>query len=97
MIQFLLLSFRAKRVGYNELEHCHIDVSNELVMLHFLKTLVPLLAYSIEIVHVSYKVERRQLWVAYNSIFRKIFDYRLNEKRNAQASFGESGQETEYH
>ena len=40
---------------------------------------IPLLTYAIEIVHVSNRDERRQLRVAYNSVFRKIFGYRWSQ------------------
>ena len=48
---------------------------------------VPLLNYAIEIIHVSNQDERRQLRVAYNSLFRKIFDYRWNESVTALQQF----------
>ena len=51
-----------------------------MVMLHLVEThCVPLLTYAIEIVHVANRDERRQLRVAYNSLFRKIFEYRWRE------------------
>ena len=51
--------------------------SDELVMLQLAEShCIPLLTYAIEIVHVSDRDERRQLRVAYNSVFRKIFGYR---------------------
>ena len=40
---------------------------------------IPLLTYAIEIVHVNNRDERRQLRVAYNSVFRKIFGYRWSQ------------------
>ena len=40
---------------------------------------IPLLTYAIEIVHVSNRDEKRQLRVAYNSVFRKIFGYRWSQ------------------
>ena len=50
--------------------------SDELVMLQLAEShCIPLLTYAIEIVHVSNRDERRQLRVAYNSAFRKIFGY----------------------
>jgi hypothetical protein len=47
---------------------------NELVLLRLAEAhCVPILTYGIEIVHVSDPNERRQLQVAYNSLFRRIF------------------------
>ena len=40
---------------------------------------IPLLSYAIEVVHVADRDERRQLRVAYNSVFRKIFCYRWSQ------------------
>ena len=56
--------------------------SNDMVMLRLIEThCIPLLTYAIEVVHVINRDERRQLRVrvAYNSIFRKIFDYRWSQ------------------
>ena len=54
--------------------------SDELVMLQLAEShCIPLLTYAIEIVHVSNRDERRQLRVAYNSVFRKIFGYRWSQ------------------
>ena len=51
-----------------------------MVMLRLVEThCVPLLTYAMEIIHVANRDEKRQLRVAYNSVFRKIFDYRWNE------------------
>ena len=62
--------------------------STDTVMLHLLEThCVPLLTYAIEIVHVANRDEKRQLRVAYNSIFRKIFDYRWSESVTALQAF----------
>ena len=62
--------------------------SNDTVMLHLIEThCVPLLTYGIEIVHVKNRDERRQLRVAYNSVFRKIFGYRWSESVTALQSF----------
>ena len=44
---------------------------------------IPLLTYAIEIVHVVNRDERRQLRVAYNSVFRKLFEYRRSESVTA--------------
>ena len=49
-------------------------------MLRLLEThCVPLLTYAIEIIHIANRDERRQLRVAYNSLFRKIFAYRWSQ------------------
>ena len=54
--------------------------SNDTVMLRLLEVhCVPLLTYAIEIVYVADVDERRQLRVAYNSIFRKLFPYRRTD------------------
>ena len=54
--------------------------SNDSVMIGLLEAhCVPILTYAVEIVHVVNRNERRQLRVAYNSIFRKIFCYRWRE------------------
>ena len=50
-------------------------MSNDMVMLRLIEThCIPLLTHAIEIVHVLDRNERRQLRVAYNSVFRKIFE-----------------------
>ena len=62
--------------------------SNDMVMLRLLEAhCVPLLTYAIEIIHVSNRDERRQLRVAYNSIFRKLFHYRWSESVSALQAF----------
>ena len=51
-----------------------------MVMLKLIEThCIPILTYGIEVVHISNRDERRQLRVAYNSVFRKIFQYRWSE------------------
>ena len=61
--------------------------SNDMVMLHLIEThCIPLLTYAVEIIHVVNRDERRQLRVAYNSVFRKLFGYRWSESvSNLQA------------
>ena len=62
--------------------------SNDTVMLHLIEThCVPLLTYGIEILHIKNRDERRQLRVAYNSVFRKIFGYRWSEAVTALQGF----------
>ena len=46
-----------------------------------------LLTYAIEVTHVSNRDERRQLRVAYNSLFRKLFNYRWSESVTALQAF----------
>ena len=61
---------------------------NDTVMLHLIEThCVPLLTYGIEIIHVKDRDERRQLRVAYNSVFQKIFGYRWSESVTALQGF----------
>ena len=48
---------------------------------------IPLLSYAIEVIHVTDRDERRQLRVAYNSVFRKIFAYRWSESVSALQAF----------
>ena len=48
---------------------------------------VPILTYAIEIIFVLNRDERRQLRVAYNSLFRRIFRYRWSESVSALQSF----------
>ena len=62
--------------------------SNDMVMLRLVEShCVPVLTYAIEIVHVVNRDERRQLRVAYNSLFRKIFDYRRTQSVSALQDF----------
>ena len=62
--------------------------STDVVMLRLLEThCVPLLTYAIEIIHVANQDERRQLRVAYNSVFRKTFGYRRSESVTALQHF----------
>ena len=62
--------------------------SNDTVMLRLIEThCVPLLTYAIEVVTVLNRDERRQLRVAYNSVFRKIFHYRWSESVTALQGF----------
>ena len=59
-----------------------------MVMLRLVEShCVPILTYAIEIIHVANRDERRQLRVAYNSLFRKIFHYRWSESVTALQSF----------
>ena len=54
--------------------------SDDMVLLRLLEAhCLPILTYASEIVHVINVDDRRQLRVAYNAIYRKIFDYDYNE------------------
>ena len=62
--------------------------SNDTIMLHLVEThCIPLLTYAIEIIEVKDRDERRQLRVAYNSVFRKIFGYRWSESVSSLQAF----------
>ena len=62
--------------------------SNDTVMLHLAEThCVPLLTYAIEVIVITNRDEKRQLRVAYNSLFRKIFGYRWSESVTALQGF----------
>ena len=51
--------------------------SSEPVMLQLLEShCLSILTYAIEVIHVANSDERRRLRVAYNSLFRKTFNYR---------------------
>ena len=51
--------------------------SSETVMLQLLEThCLPILTYTIEVIHVADRDVRRKMRVAYNSLFRKVFNYR---------------------
>ena len=58
--------------------------ADELVRLRLLEAhCLPILTYGIEIIHVSNRDDRRQLRVAYNSIFRNLFHFSFNESVTA--------------
>ena len=40
---------------------------------------IPVLTYGVEVIHVADADVRRQMRVAYNSIFRKLFNYSYRE------------------
>ena len=55
--------------------------SNELVMLQLLEShCLPILTYAIEVIDIAERDTRRKLRVAYNSIFRQIFSYRMSSQ-----------------
>ena len=63
-------------------------VSNDMVMLGLIEAhCIPILTYAIEIVHVANRDKRRQLRVAYNSVFRKLFGYRWTESVSRLQAF----------
>ena len=62
--------------------------SNDMVMLQLVEShCVPLLTYGIEVLHITNRDEKRQLRVAYNSLFRKIFHYHWSESVTALQGF----------
>ena len=62
--------------------------SNNMVMLRLVEThCVPILSYAIEVLHIVNRDGRRQLHVAYNSLFRKIFGFRWSESVSHLQSF----------
>ena len=62
--------------------------SNDMMMLQLLEThCLPILTYAIEAITVFDRDKRRQLRVAYNGIFRRIFGYRNYESVRALQSF----------
>ena len=57
-------------------------------MLHLVETHgIPILTFAIEVIDVTDRDERRQLRVAYNSVFRKIFGYRWSDSVSALQAF----------
>ena len=54
--------------------------SDDLILLGLIEAhCIPILTYGMEVIHVSQRDERRSLRVVYNSVFRKIFGYRVFE------------------
>ena len=54
--------------------------SGDVILLQLIEThCLPILTYAIEVLQVSNRDENRSLRVAYDSIFRKIFGYRIFE------------------
>ena len=64
--------------------------SDDMVLLQLLEAhCIPILTYGIEITHIINRDERRSMRVAYNSVYRKIFGYRVFESvTNLQHSLG---------
>ena len=62
--------------------------SDELIMLSLIEThCIPILTYAIEVIVVLDRDTRRQLRVAYNSVFRRIFSYRSWQSVSQLQSF----------
>ena len=61
-----------------------------MVLLRLLEShCLPILTYAIETIYVANRDDRRQLRVAYNAIFRKVFRYRHWESvTNLQHALG---------
>ena len=58
--------------------------AGEIVLLRLLEAhCLPILTYAIEAIHVANRDDRRQLRVAYNAIYRKVFRYRYSESVTA--------------
>ena len=58
--------------------------SDDMVMLRLLEShSLPILTYAIETYHVSNRDDNRQLRVAYNAIYRKLFGYSYRESVTA--------------
>ena len=58
----------------------YCGLKEDIVMLRLLEThCVAILAYAIEVVHVANSGQFRKMRVAYNSIFRKLFNYSWRE------------------
>ena len=54
--------------------------SDDMVMLRLLEAhCLPVLAYGAEVIHVTNRDDRRQMRVAYNAIYRKLFGYSYRE------------------
>ena len=62
--------------------------SDDLIMLNLIEThCIPILTYAIEVTVVLDRDIRRQLRVAYNSVFRRIFNYRTWQSVSQLQSF----------
>ena len=64
--------------------------SDDMILLRLLEThCIPILTYGVEAIHVTNRDEKRPLRVAYNSVYRKLFNYRTYESVTAlQHSLG---------
>ena len=62
--------------------------SNNMVMLKLKEAhCIKILTYAVEVLHVANRDERRQLRVAYNSVFQRMFCYRWSQSVSALQSF----------
>ena len=58
--------------------------SDDMVMLRLLEAhCIPILSYAIEVICINDRTEKRQLRVAYNSVYRKLFGYSYRESVTA--------------
>ena len=63
-------------------------IPTDTVLLNLVEThCIPILTYGCEILSISNRDDRRQLRVAYNSLFRRIFQYRWCESVTALQHF----------
>ena len=63
-----------------KLDYCVDGRSNVMVMLGLLEShCVSVLAYAVEVVHIADPRDKLKLRIAYNSIFRKLFNYSWRE------------------
>ena len=54
--------------------------SEDMVMLRLLEAhCIPILTFGVEVIHVRDANDRRKMRVAYNSVFRKLFNYSYRE------------------
>ena len=54
--------------------------SSDMILLQLIEShCVPILSYAVEVVEIANRDEKRSMRVAYNSIFRKLFGYRIFE------------------
>ena len=55
-----------------------------MILLNLIEThCIPILTYGVEVTHVTQRDEKRSLRVAYNSVYRKLFNYRTFESVTA--------------
>ena len=66
--------------------------SNDVVMLRLIEShCIPILSYAIEVIQVLDRKQKSKMRVAYNSAFRKIFNYSWRESvSNLQHELGRS-------
>ena len=66
--------------------------SNDIVMLRLIEShCIPILSYAIEVLHIRDRKQKSKMRVAYNSAFRKLFNYSWRESvTNLQHELGRS-------